>query len=176
MVRDCTQGLLESIRNNAFIHILIVEQGHVIEEGEELSSEYQRRFTTPDSLNLSDQRVFKDSIYMYDPGFGTAGQRPRWILGSYGERRLLVLLVFLNISLYCPGELLAGFQEVCTIEVDLSQMSGSLQKIRKPSRDCFSKGKSHWLLTYRIAFSFGSTELKAFVLWDDKVRINSVFH
>ena len=68
------------------------------------------------------------------------------------------------------GETLAGFQQVCTIEVDLSSMASILQKKKQKSRSCFGKSKAHWVLDYRIAFMFGATELKAFVVWEDKVR------
>ena len=60
------------------------------------------------------------------------------------------------------------------MEVDISSMRNILQKKKKPSRNCFEKSKSYWLLNYRIAFTFGSTELKAFVVWEDKVRIHCI--
>lgn len=62
-----------------------------------------------------------------------------------------------------------GFQEVCAIEVDLQSMRSGLKKKTEPMKSCFSKPKSHWVLKYSIAFQFGATELKAFVVWQDRV-------
>src|ERR1700722_8763959 len=62
-----------------------------------------------------------------------------------------------------------AFQEVCTVEVDLKSMMRSLEEKKKPSRSCFSKPESYWVLPYSIAFHFGATELKAFVVWKDRV-------
>ena len=62
-----------------------------------------------------------------------------------------------------------AFQEVCVVEVDLKSMMRSLEEKKKPSRGCFSKSESYWVLPYSIAFHFGATELKAFVVWKDRV-------
>jgi hypothetical protein len=36
-------------------------------------------------------------------------------------------------------------------------------------KNCFSRPKSYWVLKYCIAFHFGATELKAYVVWQDRV-------
>jgi hypothetical protein len=81
----------------------------------------------------------------------------------------LLNLIFL-FALPFVGAPMPGFQEVCTIETDISFLRSILKKKTKPSRRCCEKDKSHWALEYSIALTFGSTELKAFVIWQDKVR------
>jgi hypothetical protein len=67
-----------------------------------------------------------------------------------------------------------GFEEVCTIEIDLASLSRALQKRKIKRRSCFELSKSYWVLNYRIAISFGSTELKAFLVWEEGVKVHSV--
>jgi hypothetical protein len=67
-------------------------------------------------------------------------------------------------------ETLSGFQEICAVEVDLSQLRSCMQRRKRKKRGCFEKSESHWVLKYNIAFTFGSTELKAFVVWEENVR------
>jgi hypothetical protein len=91
---------------------------------------------------------------------------------------LVVSIVFAQTSevakpllpLFFVGQVMQGFQEVCTIETDISFLRGILKKKTKPGRGCCDKDRSHWTLEYSIALTFGSTELKAFVIWEDKVR------
>jgi hypothetical protein len=64
-----------------------------------------------------------------------------------------------------------GFQAVCTVKFDSSQMRGSLQKWNRT----IGSRSPYWVLKYRIAFRFGSTELKAYVVWDENVRNASYF-
>jgi hypothetical protein len=65
------------------------------------------------------------------------------------------------------GELLLGFQEVCSIEIDLSAMRSALRKVKLKSRGCCEPSEHYWVLSYRIAFMFGSTEIRAFVVWTE---------
>jgi hypothetical protein len=147
----------------------IYTQGHVFEEGEEVSRVYERLYDSPNPV----MSQVKDRIYMYDQSHSTAGNCPQWVLGPFGQH-LYLKVPDSDGFLTCfgiVGEILPGFQDVCTIEIDLSYMKSVLQRKKKPSRSCFQKSESHWVLNYRIAFTFGSTELKAFVIWDEHVRI-----
>jgi hypothetical protein len=56
-------------------------------------------------------------------------------------------------------EIMPGFQKVCTVEVDAL----SMRSILEPK-------STYWVLDYDIAFTFGSTELKAYVVWEENVR------
>lgn len=147
-----------------------------MEDGEEISSEYHRQFESPNPHMGS----VKDHISMYDQNQSTAGPCPQWILDPLGKLyfppKIVGSLRLFYICCAPPlGEMMAGFQPVCMVEVDLSQMAGGLTKMKKKkaSGRWFKKSKSHWLLTYRIAFTFGSTELKAFAIWEDQVRNTS---
>jgi hypothetical protein len=73
------------------------------------------------------------------------------------------------------GEVLPGFQQICTIEIDLLRMRLALQKKKRPSRTCFEPALFYWALQYSIAFVFGSTELKAFIIWKENVRMYNVY-
>jgi hypothetical protein len=61
------------------------EQGHVIEEGEEISSIYNRQY---DSSNPTIGAV-KDRIYQYDQNQTDAGPRPQWALAPFGGKHRL---------------------------------------------------------------------------------------
>jgi hypothetical protein len=55
-------------------------QGHVIEDGKEISSSYYRMYDSPDPTSPKVQ----DCIYMYDQNSTTAGRRPEWIQQPFG--------------------------------------------------------------------------------------------
>jgi hypothetical protein len=78
--------------------------------------------------------------------------------------------ILCSLTVFSSGETLPGFEEVCTVEVNPSNMRSILQKKKQKGRGFFEKSKSHWVLNYKIAFRFGSTELKAFVVWEENVR------
>jgi hypothetical protein len=97
----------------------------------------------------------------------TQAFRPRGSL-VLPARRVAFLLPMTQTDLApCTGELLMGFQEVCTIEVDLATMRNAMRQVTKPGRACCEPGDEHWVLRYRIAFMFGATEFKAFVVWTE---------
>ena len=60
-----------------------------------------------------------------------------------------------------------GFQEICVIEIDLATMKNGMRKVKLKNRGCCEPDECYWVLNYRIAFQFGSTEFKAFVIWTE---------
>jgi hypothetical protein len=58
------------------------------------------------------------------------------------------------------GDMTTGFSLACVIQANLSNMRSSLQ------RRMGDKGP-YWVLIFDIAISFGTTELKAAVVWED---------
>jgi hypothetical protein len=55
------------------------------------------------------------------------------------------------------------------VEVDLSDLRGIMQKRKLKAKSCFKKSKKYWVVDYRIGLTFGSTELQAFVIWEENV-------
>lgn len=58
----------------------------------------------------------------------------------------------------------AGFREVCHVEADLSALAGSLTRQYGPNG-------VYWQVHFDIALTFGATELKAYLVWEEKVGI-----
>lgn len=56
------------------------------------------------------------------------------------------------------------YSEVCTVEVDLSHLTKKTEDIKKRG----PKGK-YYQLDYEVALLFGLTELKAQLIWKEKV-------
>ncbi|KAF8593962.1 hypothetical protein BDV93DRAFT_189709 [Ceratobasidium sp. AG-I] len=59
------------------------------------------------------------------------------------------------------GNLLSGFQNVCTLTADLSSLHGALEKVDAP-------GQSYWTLAYDLCLHFGGTEVSASIEWQEK--------
>ena len=56
------------------------------------------------------------------------------------------------------------YSEVCTVEVDLSHLTRKTEDIKKRG----PKGK-YYQIDYEVALLFGLTELKAQLIWKEKV-------
>ena len=67
-----------------------------------------------------------------------------------------------NISINCKAPEM--YSRVCTIEVDLSHLTRNTKDIKKRG----PKGK-YYRLDYEVALLFGLTELKAQLIWKEKV-------
>jgi hypothetical protein len=55
-------------------------QGHVIEDGKEISKSYSRIYDSPHPTSST----VKDIIYMYDQNSSTAGCCPEWVQQPFG--------------------------------------------------------------------------------------------
>jgi hypothetical protein len=140
-------------------------QGHVIDYDKEISCPYRRLYEKPSIPNM----IVKDHIFMYDERKSTSGSRPEWVLNPSGKFYLCITIP--RSFFVVLGGLLAGFKEVCIVETNLSFLSHIMKKKKDKNRNCFQESKKYWTLDYSIGFTFGSTELRAFVIWDDKVRM-----
>lgn len=55
-----------------------------------------------------------------------------------------------------------GFQSLCTITANLSNLKGALKKQIGPN------GKAFWKVDFEIELKFGTNELKANIKWKEK--------
>ena len=53
------------------------------------------------------------------------------------------------------------------MEVNASIMRNAMRKVEVRSPGFCEPDMSYWVLRYRIAFTFGATELRAFVIWTE---------
>jgi hypothetical protein len=53
-----------------------------------------------------------------------------------------------------------GFRKVCKVSADLSSLGGKLKKYE-------TAAGRYWQVLYDIGFTFGATELKAFIMWEE---------
>jgi hypothetical protein len=53
--------------------------------------------------------------------------------------------------------------EVCTVQADLSTMRNQLRK-------WLSENGTYWAVAFDVAITFGATELKSSLVWEDQVR------
>lgn len=63
---------------------------------------------------------------------------------------------------HTTGRLVQGFESVCQIVADMSQMAASLQPRKGPN------GK-YYCAQYDVGITFGETEIKAFIEWKENV-------
>ncbi|KAG8731538.1 hypothetical protein FRC11_003854 [Ceratobasidium sp. 423] len=60
------------------------------------------------------------------------------------------------------GVLLSGFQNICRITANLSNLSGAL------NHRTSSLGRSYWYLEFEVCIRFGGTELEAYLEWKER--------
>ncbi|KDQ09315.1 hypothetical protein BOTBODRAFT_37228 [Botryobasidium botryosum FD-172 SS1] len=60
------------------------------------------------------------------------------------------------------SNLFPGFHEVCKVTANLAGLRDSLHEVRGPEGVV-------WLIKFKIALTFGATELRASILWQDKL-------
>ncbi|KDQ12466.1 hypothetical protein BOTBODRAFT_34434 [Botryobasidium botryosum FD-172 SS1] len=61
------------------------------------------------------------------------------------------------------GNMNSGFREVCHVEADLSALAGSLTRQYGPNG-------VYWQVHFDIALTFGATELRAYLVWEERGR------
>jgi hypothetical protein len=84
MVPDYTQGMTNPMDSRALSYLLN-KKGHVIEEGAEIRSTYNRQYDSPNPTI----GVVKDLIYQYDQNQTDASQHPQWVLAPFGGKHRL---------------------------------------------------------------------------------------
>ncbi|KAF8606720.1 hypothetical protein BDV93DRAFT_542387 [Ceratobasidium sp. AG-I] len=65
------------------------------------------------------------------------------------------------------GNMLQGFNKVCTIHTDLTSLSGALVA------NFGARGVKYWSLTFNVCVRFGGTELLAYLEWQEDGSTNS---
>jgi len=104
------------------------------------SEEVTKEFARFYSTRSPDLSCFRTVLYAFD-GNGQ-GSKPRYLSDA-------------------AGQLYPGFHEVCRVTANLSGLKESLHEVRGPEGVC-------WLIKFKIALTFGATELRASILWEDR--------
>jgi hypothetical protein len=117
----------------------IVPKGEIIEQNEERRKGYTKFYQSPDSS----PPAFRCTLF----AFVGEGSTPYFVRNN-------------------EGRLDRRFSKVCTIQADLSEMRGSLRRVRRSSYD--DDRPVCWTLDFDIVIFFGGTELKAAIAWTDK--------
>ena len=114
---------------------------------------YNRTYYRLQDMNLSQ---FTCSIYAAEQMVAHKG----WVSDKYGKGEIRLHSI-LNLNSF-TANIEPGFEKICTIEADLSNLRGSMNKTTN------SKG-TWWRVNFEVAFRFGSTALESRIIWKEGV-------
>ncbi|CUA68940.1 hypothetical protein RSOLAG22IIIB_08194 [Rhizoctonia solani] len=120
----------------------IVDKGTVMDAKDAVREEYMRLYDSPNAK----LGQFTVKVYSYNGGDKNAST---WLMDR-------------------NGYIAAGFEEICQIKADLSDMRKALKNnVHKQKRN-WLQSKKYFHLDFKVAIQFGDTELKAFLEWEQK--------
>ena len=116
--------------------------------------EYYREYSTPNpSLDK-----FAEDIWCY-----TFKGAPQWMRFKPGASSKLCYSPISTGLNQRVGTLIPGFQLACSVNANLNRLRGALRAHTSP------KGARYWSLSFNVCISFGRTEHRAFLEWQEEV-------